>query len=73
MYNLIQYGSETTWNLWFYSKGKATDFNNNIANTNNFKSFKYMAKLLGKTVAQDAHNQTNKILKNTTIAVPLKL
>ena len=32
-----------------------------------------MAKLLGKTVAQDAHNQTNKILKNTTIAVPLKL
>ena len=28
-----------------------TDFNNNIANTDNFKSFKYKAKILGKTEA----------------------
>ena len=54
--------------LWFYSKYKATNFNADIENTNNFKSFKYRAKLLGNTVADD----NNKILKNVTIAVPLK-
>ena len=43
MYNLIEYSSnysETTGSLWFYSKHEAYNFNNNIANTNNFKSFK---------------------------------
>ena len=66
MYNLIEYSSnysETTGTLWFYSK---------VANTNNFKSFKYKAKLLGKTVAQDTPNQANGIPKDATIAVPLK-
>ena len=74
MYNLTEYSSnysETTGSLWFYSKGEATDFNADIAN-NNFKSFEYKAKLLGNTVAQPAPNAANGILKNATIAVPLK-
>ena len=37
-------------------------------NTNNFKSFTYKAKLLGNTEA----NGVNGILRNTTVAVPLK-
>ena len=43
MYNLIEYSSnhsETTRSLWFHSKDEATNFNNNIENTDNFKSFK---------------------------------
>ena len=40
--------------------------------TNNFKSFKYKAKLLGNTVAQPAPNAANRILRNATIVVPLK-
>ena len=51
MYNLIEYRSKyfgTAGSLWFYSKDEATDFNTNIANDNNFKSFKYKTKLLGK-------------------------
>ena len=47
MYNLIEYNSnysETTGSLWFYSKDEATDYNADIANDNNFKSFKYKAK-----------------------------
>ena len=43
-YNVIEYSSnysETTGSLWLYSNNEATDFNNNIANTNDFKSFKY--------------------------------
>ena len=35
--------SETTRRLWFYSK--LTDFNNNIKNSDDFKCFKYKAKL----------------------------
>ena len=49
MYNLIEYNSNyssTTGSLWFYSKDEATDSNADIANDNNFKSFKYKAKLL---------------------------
>ena len=41
MYNLIECSSnysETEGSLWFYSKDEATDFNNNIANTNDLKS-----------------------------------
>ena len=71
MYNLIEYSSdysETTRSLWFYSNDEATNFNADIANTDNFKSFKYKAKLLTNTVTDTA----NGILKNTTIAVPLK-
>ena len=51
IYNLIEYSSnysETTGSLWFYSKDEATNFNN-IENTDDFKSFKYKAKLLGNT------------------------
>ena len=44
----------------------------NIANTNNFKSFKYKAKLLQNTVAQPAPNAANGTLRNATIPVPLK-
>ena len=60
--------SETTGVLWFYFKDEANDFNN-IANDDNFKSFKYKAKLLG---AQPAPNAASGILKNATTAVPLK-
>ena len=45
MYNLIEYSSnysETTESLWFYSKGEATNFNANIANTNDFKYFMHI-------------------------------
>ena len=73
--SLIEYGSkcsETAISLWFYSKDKATNFNNYIKNTDDFKSFKSKAKLLGNTVAQPAPNQSYGILKNATTAVPLK-
>ena len=71
MHNLIEYSSnnsETTEHLWFYSKNKATDINADIADSNNFKSFMYKAKLLENTRA----NGANGILKNTPFAVPLK-
>ena len=74
MYNLIEYSSnysETTGKLWFHSKDEATDFNADIVNGNNFKSFKYKAKLLGNAVAQ-TDNTANEILKNATIALQLK-
>ena len=51
-----------------YSKDEATNFNVDIDNTIDFKSFKYKAKLLRNTEADDA----NGILKNAAIAVPLK-
>ena len=69
MYNLIEYipnYSETTGSLCFYSKNEGTNFNADIANDNNFKSFMY------NTVAQPAPNAANRILKNATIAVPVK-
>ena len=75
MYNLIEYSSnysETAGRLWFYSKVETTIFNADIANTDDFKSFKYKAKLLGNTAAQPAPNAANGILKNATVAVSLK-
>ena len=75
MYNLIEYSSnyfETMGSLWFYSKDETTNFNSNIANTNDFKSLKCKAKLLASTVAQPAVNATNGILKNATVVVLLK-
>ena len=74
MYNLIEYSSkysETTGSLWFYSKDEAIDFNADIVNDNNFKSFKYKAKLLGNTVVQ-SDNAANGMLKKALFAVPLK-
>ena len=52
-----------------YSKHESTNFNNDIENTDDFKSFEYKAKLLGKAVAQPTRNQANRILKKVTIAV----
>ena len=43
MYNLIEYSSdysETLGSLWFYSKDGATNFNAEISNNDDFKSFK---------------------------------
>ena len=51
MYNLTEYSSnysETTGILWFCSKDKATNFNGDLTNDNNFKSFKDEAKVLRK-------------------------
>ena len=53
-------------------KDEATDLNADIANSDNFKSFKFKAKLLGNTIAQPNPSHANGILKNATIAVPLK-
>ena len=53
-------------------KDEAADFNTNNANTVAFTSFIYNTKLVGETEAQPAPNNNNAILKNTTIAVPLK-
>ena len=66
MYNLIEYSSnysETAGRLWFFSKDEATNFNADIENTDDFKSFKYKAKLIENTVA----DITSGILKNATI------
>ena len=55
MYNVKEYSSnhsETTGSLWFHSKSQAINFNADITNTDNFKSFKYRAKLLGNTAAR---------------------
>ena len=74
MYNLIEYSSnysETTGNLWFYSEDEATNTNPDIVNDDNFKSFKYRAKLLGNTATQD-NNAANGNAKNAIIPVPLK-
>ena len=52
----------------FYSRDESTNFNTDIADGSNFKSFTYKAKLLGNTEADGA----NGILKNITIAVSSK-
>ena len=75
MYNLIEYSSnysDTTGSLWFYSKDEATNFNADIGDNVAFKSFVYKTKLAGETEAKPAPNNNNGILKNATIAVPLK-
>ena len=71
MCNLLECSSnysDTTGSLWFYSKDEATNFNADIVNRNNFKFFNYKAKLLGNSEADG----NNGILKNATIALPLK-
>ena len=58
MYNLIECNSkcsETTGSLWFYSKDEATNFNAEIENTDDFKSFKYKAKSIENTVEEEAN------------------
>ena len=71
MYNWKKYSSnysDTTANLWFYSKDKATNFDTDTANTNAFKSLNYEAKLLENTVADGKKS----IPKYATIAVSLR-
>ena len=56
-HNLIEFSlnySETTGILWFYSKDEATNFNADIKNNEEFKSFKFKTKLLGNTEADGA-------------------
>ena len=58
LYSLIEFSSnysETTGNLWFYSKDEAIDFKADIENTNNFKSFMYKAKLLENIETDNAN------------------
>ena len=66
MYNLTEYSSnysEKAESLWFYSNDETTNFDADIVNDNNFKSFKYKTKLLGNTAAQPTPNDANGILK----------
>ena len=56
MYNLTEYSSnysKSTGSLWFYSKDEATDFNANIANTDDFK---YKAKLYNFIISSIKRN-----------------
>ena len=68
MYNLLEHSSNysDTTSLWFYFKYEATNVNANIADNDNFKSFKYKTKLIGNTAA------ANESLQNATITVSLK-
>ena len=64
MYSLTECSSsysDTTGSLWFNSKYEDSNFNADISNNNAFKSFENEAKL-----------SDNTILKNATMAVPLK-
>ena len=60
--------------MWFCSKHEATDFHADIFNDDNFKPFKYKAKLLRNTeiMNQSAPNSAHGIMKNEAIAVLLK-
>ena len=71
IYDLIEYSSnysDKTSVSWLYSKNEATNFNNNIANTNPLKFLKYKTMLFKTTL----FDNNNRILRNSTIAVPLK-
>ena len=71
MYILIEYSSkysETTQSLWFHSNYETANFDADIDNNDNFKSFKYETKLLRNMVADGI----NEIVKNATVALPLK-
>ena len=50
---------EATGRLCLYSKDEASNFNVYIGNTNGFKSFKYKAKLSGKTKANGDNETLN--------------
>ena len=76
VYNLKEYSfyySETTGRLWFCPKDQATNFNNNIENNDDFKSFKYKAKFLGNTVAQPTPNKANRIVKKCNKCCVIKI
>ena len=68
MCNLLEYSSiysNATGTLLFY---EATNFNDDITNTDDLKSFNYDAKLLKNTEADGVSG----ILRNTKMTVPLK-
>ena len=70
-YNLIEHSSnysEKAGSLWFYSKEESTNFNVDIATTNNSKSFMHKAKLLETTEADGA----NGTFWDALIAAPWK-
>ena len=69
---VTEYYSEATRSLWFYYKDEATDFNADIANNVNSKSFIYKAKLLGNREVQPNPNHANGILKNRGNSTSLK-
>ena len=58
--------------LWFYNKDETTNYNANITNNNDFKSFVYKAKLLGNTIPRPDPNANNGVLEIALITVPLK-
>ena len=65
-YNLFEYSPnyfDTTDSLWFYSKDYANNFDNDIVNTNAFKSLKGKTKLIRNTAA------ANVILEGAITAV----
>ena len=66
-YNLIEYSSnysDPTGSLWFYSKEKATTFNADIANNNNFK-----VKLLKSTFVDGAELNSEKCNNRCAIQI----
>ena len=72
MKNLIEDSSnysETRGILWFYSKDEVTNIDADIENTDQFKSFKCKAKLLGNTAARPASITDNGVLKIATTTV----
>ena len=72
MYNLAEHSSnhfETSASLASYSKDKATNFNVQISNTDDFKSFSYTAKLLGKSEADNSNGILKKCNSYCTIKV----
>ena len=71
MYSLIEYisncsGMTVSW--LFYSKNEATNCNFDIANTDDFKSFRYKAKFLENIEA----GEVNEVFRNAAISVPSK-
>ena len=70
MYNLLEYRrncSETRNNFWFYSKDEATNFNNDIADTNDFKSFRYKTKSFKNT----KNNEKTRLERNNSCAIKM--
>ena len=66
MCNLMKYSSnyfEKIEKLWFYLKDEETDIFINIANTDDFKYFKYKSKFLGNTELHPNTNNANGTLK----------
>ena len=70
MYNLLGYRSnysDKRGSLCFCSKDEAANFDSNIANDHDFRSFKYKANIFWNTVIDGA----NGTLRNTTTSVPV--